>query len=138
RVVDALIQQPNPETKPSNPDVALRGSGASLISGIRNASRLDEHQLDLALGIRLVLDSFRHDIHFACGEFDCSVAKVDSQCAIEDDEGFIRVFMAMPYEVAFQANNLELVFVHLRAALRLPLLAEQAELLFEIDRSTLH
>src|SRR4051794_6850784 len=90
--------------KPSDPDVALRGSRASLVSGIWHASWLDEHQLYLALRVRLVLYPLAHDIHFTRAKTDRSIAKVHSQCAIEHDEGFISVFVAVPYEVAFQAN----------------------------------
>ena len=74
--------------------------------------------------IRLVLHSSADDIQFTSAQIDCSVAKVDPEYAIEHDESFVCVFVAVPYEVAFQANDLELVLVHFGDDLRLPLLVE--------------
>jgi hypothetical protein len=43
----------------SNPDIIRGRPCAAGMSGIADAARLDEQQLDLMLGVRLVLDPLR-------------------------------------------------------------------------------
>src|SRR5262249_36730145 len=122
----------------SDPDVVDRGPLAAFVSGIQHAARLDQKQLDLVLRERLVLDSFRNHEHLSCRDMHATVAEVDSQPALEDDESLIRILVIVPDEVALQLDDLELIVVHLGYNLRLPLLAEQSELLPKVDRVVVH
>src|SRR5262249_36705901 len=113
----------------SDPHVVRGGAGAALVAGVGDAARLDQQQLHLVFGAGLVLNAPRHDEHLAGRDPDCAVAEINAQFAVDDDEGLVGVRMAVPNEVALQLHDLELVVVHLRDDLRLPLFAEQAELL---------
>ena len=67
-----------------------------------------------------------------------AVAEVDAQLAFHHDEGLVGVGVRMPDEIAFQPNDLELVVVQLGNHPGLPLLAQQPELLPEIDGPIVH
>src|SRR5262249_9713346 len=92
----------------------------------------------LVFGVRLVLYALRDDEHLARRQPDRTIAKIDPQSALEDDERLIRVLVIVPNEVALQPHELELVVVHFGDDLRLPLLVKQPELLAEIDRFVGH
>lgn len=49
----------------SNPDILFGCPVAARITGVGDTARLDQEQLDLVLGIRLVLDPSRHDEHLS-------------------------------------------------------------------------
>ena len=55
---------------------------------------------------------------------DRAVAKIDPQIAFDHDECLIGLLVVVPDEVALQLHDLELIVVHLRDDLRLPLLLE--------------
>jgi hypothetical protein len=65
----------------SNPDVILGGAAAALMTRVEHPARLDQQQLDLVFGIRLVFDAFRDDEHLARRYADCTVAKIDPEDA---------------------------------------------------------
>src|SRR5262249_34570832 len=111
---------------------------AARMAGIEYPTRLDQQQLDLVFGVRLVLYTFRDDEHLARRQLDRPIAKIDPQSALQDDERLIRMLVIMPNEVALQPHELELVVVHFGYDLRLPLLVEYPELLAKIDRLVGH
>src|SRR5258708_39976729 len=121
-----------------DPNIILCGSITGLVPRIENTSRLDEEQLDLTVGKWLVFHSLRDHEHLAGGEVYGAVPEVDAQPAFEDDERLVRVLVVMPDEVAFQPHDLELVVVHLRDDLWLPLLREEREFLLEVDCLRVH
>jgi hypothetical protein len=48
--------------------IVMRRHGGALaprVARVENPARLDQHQLDLLFGVRLVLHALRHDEHFA-------------------------------------------------------------------------
>src|SRR5262249_13636979 len=105
---------------------------------VEDPARLDQQQFDLTLGTGLVLDSLRDDEHLACRNKNRTVAKIDPQNAVQDDERLVRVLVIMPDEVALQPDDLELVVVHFGDDLWLPLFVEQLELIAEIDGIVSH
>src|SRR5581483_5799704 len=118
---------------PSDPDIIGRRALAALGSGIHEALRLYQKELHLSLRAGLVSHAFRYDKHLPGAQPYCSILEVDSQGPVENDEGLIRLFVVMPDEIAFDAHELELVVVHLRNDLGLPLLRDQLEFLRETD-----
>jgi len=121
----------------SNPPIIRRRALVGIVAGVDHPAWLDQHQLHLLGGGRLVLDALGHDIQLARIEFDETVAKIDAQTAFEHDEGFVGVGVAVPEKLPFQPRQLELVVVHLRDDFWLPLLGEQAVFLGEVDRGVL-
>jgi hypothetical protein len=89
-------------------------------------------------GIGLVFDALPDDEHFARRQLDRSVAKINQQNPLQHDEGLIGILVIVPNEVALELHDLELVVVHFRYDLRLPLLVEQSELFAEVDRLVVH
>jgi hypothetical protein len=83
-------------TAESNPNVVLRGSFAAHLPGIENPARLNQQQFDLVFRIRFVLDALRYDEHFAAQHMDGTIAKIDSQIAVDDDKRFIGVLVLVP------------------------------------------
>lgn len=116
-----------------DPHIIPRGSFPKRFTRIENTSRLDEHQPHLMLGVRFVLYAFGHDVQLTLPQSDAALAKVDSQLALNNEERLVRICMGVPDEVSLQANDLELVIVHLGNNSGRPLFAEEAELLFNID-----
>src|SRR5262245_66131844 len=98
------------------------------MAGIKYPTRLDQQQLDLVFGVRLVLYVLRDNEHLARRQLDRTIAKIDPQNALEDDERLIRMLVIVPNEVALQPHELELVVVHFGYDFRLPLLAKATEL----------
>jgi len=80
-----------------------------------------------------VLNTLWNNCHLAWPKDDEAVAKVDPQLAVDHDERFIGVGMVVPDEVAFQANDLELVIVQLGDDPWSPLLRKLVELGSDID-----
>ena len=64
--------------------------------------------------------------------------RLDPQRSPDNNERLVRIFMMMPDEISLQFHNFELVVVHLRNDLRLPLLLEQPEFLTEVDGLIAH
>src|SRR5262249_19110858 len=98
----------------------------------------DQQQLDFVLGERFVLDALWNNEHLARRDMDGAVAKVDAQLAFDNDERLVGVLVVMPDEIAPELDDLELVVVHLRDDLGLPLFAKQCEFLREVDGSVAH
>jgi hypothetical protein len=122
----------------SDPDIILRGALTRLIARIEYPTRLYQHDFYLVLGKRLVLNAFANDVKFAGPNVYRPISKVDSQIALEHNEGLVGRFMAVPHEVSVKASDLELVFVHFGNDLGLPLLSEQIEFVPQIDRPVFH
>src|SRR5436309_1826183 len=57
----------------SHPEVVGHRSLAAGIAGVRRALGLDQHQLDLVLGDRLVLDTLGDDVEFARADRDLAI-----------------------------------------------------------------
>jgi len=104
------------------------------VPGVGHTARLDQQQLDLALGIGLVGDALGHDEHLARADAHRAVAKVDAQLALDHHEGLVGLLVIVPDEITLQLHDLELVVVHLGDHPGLPVIAEQAEFLSEVDR----
>jgi len=66
------------------------------MSRIEYAARLDQQQLDLVFGVRLVLYTLRDNEHLARRQLDRPIAKIDPQNALQDDEGLIRMLVIVP------------------------------------------
>src|SRR5262245_4793304 len=109
---------------PLDPNIILGRALAARMAGIEYPTRLDQQQLDLVFGVRLVLYTLRDDEHLARRQLDRPIAKIDAQSALQDDERLIRMLVIMPNEVTLQPHELELVVVHFGYDLRLPLLVE--------------
>src|ERR1700722_91620 len=108
------------------------------MSGIEHAARLDQQQFYLLLGVRLVFDAPGDNEHFAGRQANRAVAEIDPQRTLDHKEGLIGVLVIMPNEIALQLHELELIVIHFRDNLRLPLLVEQSELPREINRLMVH
>lgn len=67
--------------------------------------------MSFSCGHRFVLDSPRHDEELAFGEFDDSIAEVDFESAVEDEEEFIFLLVMMPDEFAFDLREFDLLTV---------------------------
>jgi hypothetical protein len=73
------------------------------------------------------------DEHFAGLQVNGAIPEVDPQMAVDDNEGLIGLRVIVPDKVAVQANQLELIIVHLRNDARRPVLPKLLELAFEVD-----
>ena len=119
-------------------NIALRDCGITTvaIAGIALEVGIEptvRHAVDLGFRKRLVLDALRDDKHLAGSDVNTAVAEVDSQPPLDDNESLVSVPVIVPEEIALQFDDLELIVVHFRDDLRLPLLAEQRELLLKVD-----
>src|SRR5271169_4359039 len=122
----------------SYPNIVFGGPFTALMAGVYHPARFDQQQLHLAFRVRLVFDAFRNDEHFSLRNLDCTVAEIDAQVAVDYDERFIGILVIMPYEVALEIHELELIIVHFRNDSRRPMLGEQSEFLGKIDRFIAH
>jgi hypothetical protein len=104
-----LDQAPTHLAVLANPNIVSRRALAALIAGVQNPTRFDQQQLNFLLGKGLVLYAFRDDEHLARRDQDGAIAKVDPQHAVYDHEGLICVLVIMPYEIALQLYDLELI-----------------------------
>jgi hypothetical protein len=64
---------------------------------------------------------------------DSTVAKIDLEFPFQDHESLIGILVIVPDEIALQLDQLELIVIHFGDNLRLPLFANQRELLLKID-----
>ncbi len=83
----------------SDPDVVLRRPFAAFVARIQYASGFDQQQFHFLLGAGFVLDPFRYDVHFTGIHQHVTIAKVDAQLAVQDDERLVGVEVVMPDEV---------------------------------------
>src|SRR3569833_438039 len=119
----------------SNPYVIGCGPISSLFTCVGCPARLDQEKLHLSFRIRLVFDPLGHDEHFSRRHSDLTVAEIQAQRAVQDQESLIGVLMMVPDKIAFEFGDLELIVVHFGDNSRLPLRIEQPELLGEVERS---
>ncbi len=89
----------------------LVGHGAGLlrfhVAGVERRLALDEKDMALLLGDRIVAHPFRHDEHLPFTEFDRSALHLDAQPALENQEQFVLVLVAVPGEGAVDPRNLD-------------------------------
>src|SRR6516162_6791203 len=85
-----------------------------------------------------MFNALRDHEHFSSRHMNGAITQVDAQLAVNYNERFISIFVIMPYEIALQFHNFELVVVHLGNDLRLPLLGKEAVFLIKIDRLVAH
>jgi len=97
---------------------------ALCIAGIDDPARLDEHDLALLLGVRLVPHALGDDQHLSLAQLDGPILKFNQHRAFDDDEHLIRIRMVMPDEFTLDLHQLELVIVHLCDHLRRPVFRE--------------
>src|SRR5580765_878584 len=90
-----------------DPHVVLRRALTAFLSGVGHAARLDQEELHLGFGVRLVLHPFRHHEHLARAQCDRAVPEIDAQRAVDDDEALVGVLVVVPDEVALQPDDLE-------------------------------
>ena len=88
------------------PDVVGGGGwvGIGLVAGVEDAAGFDEEEVDFVGGEGLVLDSFGDDEHLAGVEVDGTVAEVDAEMAVEDEEGLVGVLVVVPDEVSVELD----------------------------------
>jgi hypothetical protein len=122
----------------SDPDILLRCPLATHIPRIAHATRLNQEQFDLVLGVRFVLHPLRNDEHLSRPDMHHPVPKINPQISFDHDERLVSVFVIMPDEVSLQLHHLELVIVHFSDHFWLPLLIEQVKLLHKVDCSVFH
>src|SRR6266699_4775933 len=72
----------NGPSLPLNPNIILGRALAARMAGIEYAARLDQQQLDLVFGVRLVLYTLRDNEHLARRQPDRPIAKIDPQNAL--------------------------------------------------------
>src|SRR5690348_14817720 len=123
---------------PSDPDVIGCRALATLVARVGDTPWLYQQQLHLSFGAGLVPGPLGLDEHLARSESHCAVLEVDSQRSLEDDESLVGILMVVPDEVTVDPHDLELVVIHLRDDLGLPLVGEQLEFLLQVDRSIAH
>jgi hypothetical protein len=63
-------------TSPLNPNIIFGGAVAALMARIEHAPRLDQQQLDLILGIRLVLNALRDNKHLTGRNVNDAIPKM--------------------------------------------------------------
>ena len=97
----------------SYPDVIVGGQVAIDVSGVHDATRLDDHDLAFVFCDRPVLDTLGYDTHLAGVQFDGAVLEFDLHAALDDDECLVGVGMMVPDELALDFDQFELVVVHL-------------------------
>ena len=90
--------------------------------------------MHLLLGDRAVLDPARHDEEIAFLQHHVTIAELDREASLEDEEEVIGVRVRMPDELALELPDLDLVVVVVADDPRLEVLVERRELLREIDR----
>jgi hypothetical protein len=61
----------------------------------------------------LLLNAFWSNEHFPCWRMNGNIAKIDFYITFYDDESLIGVFVLALNEVALQAADIELSFIHL-------------------------
>ncbi len=68
--------------------------------------------LNLTLGERAVFHSTGHHKQLPSTDGDVAVTKLDGQLALDHEEEFIRVGVAVPGELALDLDDLSLVVIH--------------------------
>ena len=76
-----------------DPVIVRSGQIALCIAGIDDPARLDEHDLALRLGVRLVPHALGDDQHLSPPQLDGPILKFDLHRAFDDDEHLIRIRM---------------------------------------------
>ena len=76
--------------------------------------------------------TFGYDKHFPIRQFYLAIPKIYAKISFQDNEGFVRVLVVMPYEVTFNFYDLELIIIHLRNNFRCPLLVKERKFFFKI------
>jgi hypothetical protein len=70
-----------------------------------DAAWCDERQRYLVLVIRLVLDPFSNDEHFAHGKMNNTIAEIYPQIAVDHDERLVRVAVFVPDDVVLEFSD---------------------------------
>src|ERR671922_111337 len=107
-------------------------ASASPTFGVPRGS--DQEDVRLLVGARAVLDPARDDEELALLELDISVAELDRQAALQDEEEVVGVGMRVPDELAFHLDHGELVVVEVADDPRCEAVVEGRELRSEVDR----
>ncbi len=76
------------------------GQGPTCGAGVDDSGRLDEQCVDFAIGGRAVLDAPRYDEQLAGTEPHATVAELDGQLAVNNDEQLVGVLVGVPDELA--------------------------------------
>jgi hypothetical protein len=136
-IADIAVNKPGFRDQTAEPDlypeIVLRCPLAALMAGVQSALWFDQHHPNFLLGERLVLHTLWNDEHLAGSDMDGAIAKIDPQLPFENDESFIRFRMIVPDEIPFDADEFELVVVHLSDDSGLPEPLNLSKLLLEID-----
>ena len=74
----------------------LARRGSCSIAGVGRSTRLDQQQMRLFLGKRLVLDATRHDEEFARPEHNFPFAQPDDQPTLQHQKEVIGVGVGVP------------------------------------------
>lgn len=105
---------------------------------IQDATRFDEHHLDLFFRKGFVLDTLWDHKHLARANAYCAIPKIYTELAIQNNESLISVLMIVPYEIPFDFDDLELLVVHFGNDLWLPMTVEFVKLCIEIYGFIIH
>ena len=83
------------------------------ITGVRRGDGLDEHDVHLLLGDRVVQDAARNDMELAGAEHDLLLPfELDAQTAGHDEEHLILAVVRVPDQFAEELGDLHVLVVH--------------------------
>src|SRR6185437_8685762 len=103
------------------------------VARVERGGRLEEQQVHLPLGNRLVLHTPRYDEKLAFVDANIAVAQAHEQLALDHEEQLIFVFMVMPHEFALELHQLHLLPIELADDAGDPVLGDEPEFFLEID-----
>jgi len=96
-----------------------RGCG---VARIWRSLRLDQQDMGFVLSNRAVLDTFRDDKHFAWAKRNGPISQLNANPPLDNKEKIVRIVVLMPYELAFDFDDHEIVTVELSDDAWMPVL----------------
>jgi hypothetical protein len=92
------------------------------VAGIWRAFRLDQEDMGFLFSNGAVLDAFWDDKYFAGAKRHGPISQVNANPPVENQEKIVRIFVLMPYELASDLDDHEIVTVELADDAWLPVL----------------
>jgi|GEM_PF-380718 len=111
----------------------LAGGRGLRIAGVWRAGRLDQQHVHLLPRDGAMLDALRNDEQFTGPERDGTVAHLDIERALEDQEKVVGLVVLVPDERALHLHDHHVGIVELRDRSRRPVIREACELFGKID-----
>jgi hypothetical protein len=102
------------------------------VAGVQGRGRLEKQHVDFLVCHRTMLHASRDDKEFTFFEPHCAISKLHPKAALDHQEEFVFILMAMPDEWSAELGQLNLLAVEFSDDLGFPVFCEERKFLLQI------